>query len=140
MGYYKLNTDGTIQSRSNKADDTWLPLSDLETKEDGSYYKYYNQDGTADIARIDKEVADLAKAEAEKLRDEAMLTGADYNSYQISFTKDDGDGMLQVKAGFELGLTETNIHFKNGTVLPMMATDFPVFASWFVSKRNEFFL
>ena len=25
---------------------------DLETKEDGSYYTYYNQDGTADTAKI----------------------------------------------------------------------------------------
>jgi hypothetical protein len=52
MGYYKLNTDGTIQSRSKQVDNTWLPLSDLATKEDGSYYTYYNVDGTPDLAKI----------------------------------------------------------------------------------------
>jgi hypothetical protein len=51
MGYYKLNTDGTIQSRSKQVDDTWLPLSKLETKENGEYYTYYNEDGTADLEK-----------------------------------------------------------------------------------------
>jgi hypothetical protein len=51
MAYYKLNTDGTIQSRSKQVDDTWKPLSELETKENGEYYTYYNEDGTADLEK-----------------------------------------------------------------------------------------
>ena len=65
MGYYKLNTDGTIKSRSKQVDNTWLALSELETKEDGSYYTYYNQDGTADLAKEEAET--LSKAKVSKL-------------------------------------------------------------------------
>ena len=76
---------------------------------------------------------------AEELRAEAMIQGADYNGYRISFTKDDGDGLMQVKTAFELGLTETVIHFDCGTKMPMKVEDFNAFALWFVNKRNEFF-
>ena len=51
MGYYKLNTDGTIQSRSKQPDESWINLDSLEVTESGEYYKYYNVDGTADLAR-----------------------------------------------------------------------------------------
>jgi hypothetical protein len=74
-----------------------------------------------------------------RLRDEAMFTGKEYNGQLISLTKDDGDGLLQVKAGFELGLTETVIHFKNGTKLPITSDKFLEFAQWFVTERNKFF-
>jgi hypothetical protein len=76
----------------------------------------------------------------EELRNEAMLTGAEYNGYQVSFTADDGNGMLQVKAAFEMGLTGTVIHFDNGTKMPIVAADFPAFAAWFVVERNKFFV
>jgi hypothetical protein len=72
-------------------------------------------------------------------RIESMLTGEDYKGYMVSFTSDDGNGLVQVKTAFELGLTETNIHFSNGTVMPMTSEDFPEFALWFVEKRNSFF-
>jgi len=77
--------------------------------------------------------------EAEKARDEAMLAGAEYNGYLVSFTKEDGDGLLQVKAAFDFGLTSTIVHFKNGTNMPLTATEFLDFASWFVTERNKFF-
>lgn len=84
------------------------------------------------------------KLEQSKARDEAMLAGATYTlndtDYQISFTKEDGDGLAQVKSAFELGLTQTNIHFSNSTKLPISSTEFPAFALWFVNKRNEFFI
>ena len=51
-GYYFRNTDGTIQSRSKQVDNTWLPLSDLATKEDGTLYNFYNVAGTPDVAKI----------------------------------------------------------------------------------------
>lgn len=77
--------------------------------------------------------------EASKLRDEAMLKGFVYNGMDISVTKDDGDGMVQVKVSFELGLTSTVIHFANGSKLPMTAEEFPAFALQFVTERGKFF-
>lgn len=84
------------------------------------------------------------KLEQSKARDEAMLAGVHYKindtDYQISFTKEDGDGLVQVKSAFELGLTQTTIHFSNGTKMPISSSEFQAFALWFVNKRNEFFL
>ena len=84
------------------------------------------------------------KLEQSKARDETMLAGATYNlnneDYQISLTKEDGDGLAQVKTAFELGLTQTTIHFSNGTKLQISSTEFLAFALWFVNKRNEFFI
>lgn len=80
------------------------------------------------------------KIEASKVRDEAMLKGFAYNGIDISVTKDDGDGMVQVKASFELGLTSTVIHFANGSKLPMTAEEFPDFALQFVTERGKFFV
>lgn len=84
------------------------------------------------------------KLEQSKARDEAMLVGATYTlndtDYKISFTKEDGDGLVQVKSAFELGLTQTTIHFSNGTKMPISSSEFQTFALWFVNKRNEFFL
>ena len=80
------------------------------------------------------------KDEAEKARDEAMLAGALYNGYLVSLAKEDGDGLLQVKSAFELGLTDTVIHFKNGTKMPINVNDFLAFAGWFVTERNQFFI
>ena len=77
-------------------------------------------------------------------RSSAMLEGDVYTlngiDYKVSFTKDDGDGLMQVKAAFELGLTATTIHFANGTNMPITAAEFLPFAEWFVTKRNEFFV
>lgn len=87
-----------------------------------------------------EQLAQQAKQEADRLRDEAMLAGKEYNGQLVSLTKDDGDGLLQVKAGFELGLTETVINFKNGTKLPIKASEFLSFAQWFVTERNRFFV
>lgn len=83
---------------------------------------------------------------ASQLRDDAMMQGfkygvnADGTDRYISVTKDDGDGMVQVKTSFEFGLTSTIIHFANGTKLPMTAEEFPAFALQFVTERGKFFL
>ena len=58
MGYYKLNTDGTISSANKQHSEEYKPLSELQTKEDGSYYTYYNQDGTPDLVK-EQELADI---------------------------------------------------------------------------------
>lgn len=93
-----------------------------------------------DLLSIQKE-QELILAQDNRKRN--MLTGDFYVlngvEYLISFTKDDGDGMVQVKNGFELGLSSTNIHFDCGTVLPITKEEFPAFALWFVNKRNSFF-
>ena len=93
--------------------------------------------------RIEQEEQAL-KLEQSKARDEAMIAGATYTlndtDYQISFTKEDGDGLVQVKGAFELGLTQTTIHFSNGTKMLISSSEFLEFALWFVNKRNEFFL
>ena len=93
--------------------------------------------------RLEKEEQAL-KLEQSKARDEAMLAGATYKindtDYKISFTKEDGDGLVQVKSAFELGLTQTTIHFSNSTKIPISSSEFPDFALWFVNKRNEFFI
>lgn len=83
-------------------------------------------------------------AEAKRARNRAMLDGAMYDindtAYVVSFTKNDGDGLMQVKSAFELGLSATIIHFENGTMMPVNASEFLQFAGWFVNKRNEFFV
>ena len=87
-----------------------------------------------------KELAAIAKAE----RAAAMLSGAPYTldsiEYRISFTSDDGNGLTQVRTAFDLGVEATNIHFENGTTMPITAAEFSAFAAWFVQKRNEFFV
>jgi len=66
-----------------------------------------------------------------------LLNGEDY---RVPFMKDDADGVMQVKAAFDLGLTDTVIHFTNGTKMPITATEFRDFVVWFVTKRNSFFM
>lgn len=94
-----------------------------------------------ELDAIAKEQADIR---AKEQRAAAMLEGDIYPldgiDYKVSFTKDDGDGLIQVKAAFELGVTATNIHFANGTNMPITAAEFEAFALWFVTKRNEFFV
>jgi len=60
--------------------------------------------------------------------------------YKVSFTSSDALGVLQVKTAFELGVLSTNIVFSNGTVMPIKATEFQDFVTWFVNKRNSFFI
>jgi len=117
---------------------------------DGTRYSHYlgtpDADGVyqPDTAKIDADIQAALATEADIARDEAMLAGEVYTlngvDYTISFTKDDGDGMVQVKSAFELGLTDTIIHFKNGTKLPIAAVDFSAFVMWFVNKRNSYFV
>ena len=89
----------------------------------------------------DERLIEMAEREARKM---GMLEGDTYTlggiDYQVSFTKDDGDGLMQVKSAFELGLTSTTIHFDNGTRMPISAAEFGAFAEWFVTTRNGFFV
>ena len=86
-----------------------------------------------------KQELDRQIAEDIAIRKQSMFDGLEYNGYQVSLTKDDGDGLVQVKNGFDLGLTNTVIHFENGTKMPITADEFQEFALWFVNERNKFF-
>lgn len=96
------------------------------------------------IERSNEDIEKEQAYEAELARNKAMLDGATYDingtGYAVSFTKDDGDGLMQVKSAFEMGLSSTVIHFENGTMMPINASEFLQFAVWFVNKRNEFFI
>lgn len=112
---------------------------------DASYYEVMIAEVEANIAPITPKTQAQLDAEASQARDDAMLQGFIYGTNvdgtdrYISVTKDDGDGMVQVKASFELGLTSTVIHFSNGSKLPMSAEEFPAFALQFVTERGKFF-
>ncbi len=75
-----------------------------------------------------------------KLKSDGDIYSIDNIEYKVSFTKDDADGLMQVSMAFNLGLTETVIHFENGTKMPIKNTEFEAFAIWFVGKRNSFFV
>lgn len=125
-----------------------IPTPNIEVSDDqwitaiNNGHNTVNTDGTTEYIepiKSPEELAEIEKQEASKARDEAMLKGFVYNGMDISVTKDDGDGMVQVKVSFELGLTSTVIHFANGSKLPMTAKEFPAFALQFVTERGKFF-
>jgi hypothetical protein len=92
------------------------------------------QEEFEDSVQKEKDAANKSAARLER-----MLTGAEYSGYQVSLTSEDGNGMIQVKNSFELGLISTVIHFECGTNMPINASEFTAFAEWFVAERNKFF-
>ncbi|DAB40289.1 MAG TPA: hypothetical protein CFH81_08830 [Sulfurovum sp. UBA12169] len=100
---------------------------------------------TKEVLGISLEEIEAAdKRKAQKARKEAMLAGAPYTLnntvYQISFTSDDANGLMQVGKAFELGVTSTVVKFENGTTMPVTPAEFSDFAVWFVAERNRFFV
>jgi hypothetical protein len=92
---------------------------------------------------IELESKEHTDFDAEQAIKDKKYNGVSYTlndvDYMISLSSDDAMGMLQVQSAFNLGLEETNIHFVNGTVLPIKAEDFEDFALFFVTERNSFF-
>lgn len=86
-----------------------------------------------------EEIVQEVELKQKEERKNLMLQGSIYNGYRISFTKDDGDGVVQVKSAFEMGLSSTVIHFECGTNMPINADEFNEFGLWFVIERNKFF-
>lgn len=131
--YYKIEN-----GKAQVGQGTFVPegymIYDIEPKE------------LVDALALEKQEQEALKKieEDKKSRASTMLAGAVYTidskDYIISFTKDDGDGLIQVKSAFEIGLSATTIHFENGTKLPITGEEFLPFSLWFVNKRNEFFL
>ena len=145
--YYNLHTEniklyvlGSTKVCSVDADDSsfqiWMGVQPVEMAE------ITQQDFEA--LRAESEQYKLEVAWQNKKRYEAMLSGAPYTldgiDYQISFTSEDGNGMMQVRTAFDLGVEATTIYFSNGTKMPITTAEFGAFAAWFVQKRNEFFV
>ena len=99
------------------------------------------------------QLAKQTEQETNTARDSLMLKGFKYNGLDISITKEDGDGMMQVDASFnrlKLALAngelpsntiiQTVIHFKNGTKLPISDTEFSAFSLQFMLERGKFFI
>ena len=136
----KLYTSGSIKICSVDADDSslqiWMGVQPVEMAE------ITQQDFEA--LRAESEQYKLEVAWQNKKRYETMLSGAPYTldgiEYKISFTSEDGNGLMQVRTAFDLGVEATTIHFENGTKMPIASTEFGAFAAWFVQKRNEFFV
>lgn len=80
-----------------------------------------------------------AQIDATKIKTEGEIYTLNEVDYQVPFMKDDADGLMQVNAAFQLGVTDTVIHFTNGVKMPITAAEFQDFATWFVTKRNSFF-
>lgn len=91
------------------------------------------------IQRTPEEIAQEVELKQKQERKNLMLQGREYNSFKISFTKDDGDGVVQVDAAFRRGLDSTVMHFECGTNMPIEASEFNDFAIWFMVERNKFF-
>ena len=110
MSYYKLNTDGTFQS-ANKQHEGFSPLSELTTKEDGSYYEFYNLDGTPDLVKIaQKEAEQLAQVD-KQAKLEALATLTVTTTAGNEFDGDDtarSDMMAAIQASEILGITSSN--------------------------------
>lgn len=126
----------------------WIPFTATENDVEKSGKEIYQKAINGEFGQI-SQYADTRTPEQIVIdedyelalaRKQSMLDGADYNGTVVSLTKDDGDGLVQVKSAFELGLTDTVIHFDNGAKLPMGVAEFPAFASWFVTERNKFFM
>ena len=96
-----------------------------------------------DSGQITQERADevIANYEAKIAKKLAKKTGKEYadTGVIVPFSAEDAVGLLQVKAGFEMGLQHTNIHFSNGQILPISAGEFNDFAVWFMTERARFF-
>ena len=61
--------------------------------------------------------------------------------YKVSLTNDDANGLIQVKTAFEMGITETNFYYENGTVVPLASIDDLLHLGQFISiERTKFFL
>jgi len=95
---------------------------------------------TMAVTYNDLTAADIAAVDADLVKSRAKYVGLNYNGTTVPIANEDAMAMLQVKTAFELGATDTNIHFSNGTVMPINSTDFPAFATWFVTQRNSLFV
>ena len=138
--HIKLYTSDNTKICSVDADDSslqiWMGVQPIEMVEIAQR--------EFEALRAESEQYKLESEWLNKKRHEEMLSGAPYmldgTEYQISFTSEDGNGVMQVRTAFDLGVEATTIYFSNGTKMPITSAEFGAFAAWFVVKRNEFFV
>lgn len=120
--FYKINEDGTASEGTGKK----VPAG----------YKKFNRGKEPGELISARKV--LATSGQKKAKGEVYtLNDVDY---RVPFTEAMALCLLQVKAGFEMGLTETVITMKEYDLkIPITATEFVAFSEWFAEKRNSFF-
>ena len=114
--------------------------------------------GNSEYELIKQWIAEGNEPEAEFTEEEILLQeelkassdrkylGIDYTNledevYKVSLTNNDANGLIQVRTAFEMGITETNFYFENGTVVSLKSIDDLLHLGQFVSiERNKFFL
>ena len=63
------------------------------------------------------------------------------DTYKVSLTSDDANGLIQVKTAFEFGITETNFECINGTTVPINSIeDLRHLGEFVATERNKFFI
>ena len=116
----------------------------------GDKYVYFDTQEEVSFGLVDEahnlQVEEvLLQAETKAIYDKKYL-GIDYTNledqvYKVSLTNDDANGLIQVKTAFEMGITETNFYFENGTIVPLKSIDDLLHLGQFISiERNKFFL
>ncbi len=90
--------------------------------------------------------AELLQQEEIKASSDRKNLGIDYtnlsgDTYVVSLTSEDANGLIQVKTAFEFGITETNFECSNGTIVPIKSLeDLLHLGEFVVTERNKFFL
>jgi len=105
VGYGKLNGNGYLMSSQKKKDDTWHPLVNFEKDSNGDYFRWYNQDGTGNLAKIQ------AEDEANALKEgEANITAAINDilvTYKVKGTDYQFSGKLEAQNRIAVALMKT---------------------------------
>ena len=135
MGWYDSNIHTMIPiPKVEVTEAVWQEALNINANYyDGKIFSYKEPTLTSE------EIADKA------IRDRKYL-GIDYINlkdevYKVSLTSEDANGLIQVKTAFEMGITETNFYFENGTIVPLKSIDDLLHLGQFVSiERNKFFL
>ena len=143
-------TTGKILGWYDTGIHTTIPTPNIEISEADWKIAIDNNANYIDVVNKSLSVKDfrtageIGIAEAKEAKRLLKMDGEDYDLngtiYKVPFTSEDANGLMQVNVAFTMGVPDTNIHFSNGTVMPIVAADFQAFASWFVTKRNSFFL
>jgi hypothetical protein len=106
------------------------PCDSIDNVDYVAYIKWINNENSPEIFEEDLPITDS----------ELKRIGANYKGYQIPFTNEDAIGIMQVYRAFQLGITNTNIKFSNGTTMPIASKDFNEFDTWFANNRNSYFI
>ena len=111
---------------------------DFETKKGVNYELINEAISTQTKKRLEEEKIKASNNRKNLGIDYTNLSG---DAYKVSLTNDDANGLIQVKTAFEMGITETNFCFENGTVVPLKSIDDLLHLGQFISiERNKFFL